>query len=59
MKIINLLTNNIFDLPKDDAENLLLASPDIFAKITKNNKIVKNKNFVNTETSVIKQIIED
>ena len=58
MKIINLITKNIFDLPKKDAENLLSSSPDIFAKVTKNKKVIKNK-CDNTESSVLKQILEE
>ncbi|MCR5265112.1 MAG: hypothetical protein K6E29_00785 [Cyanobacteria bacterium RUI128] len=59
MKIINLKTGVIFDLPKQDVEALLKASPDIFAKVTKNKKIIKpNKKNVN-ENSLLSQILED
>lgn len=44
MKILNLKTNNIFNLPKDEATKLLEEYPNDFSKGTRrktnNNKIV-------------------
>lgn len=58
MRIINVLTNNIFDLPKEDAMHLLSASPDIFAKVSKSNKIIKNKKSCSDE-SVLSRILDE
>lgn len=58
MKIINLTTNNVFDLPKADAEELIKNSPDTFARITKSKKIIKPKQIETTENNVLKQILE-
>lgn len=58
MRIINVLTNNVFDLPKDDALHLLSASPDIFAKVSKNNKVIKNKKSCPDE-SVLSKILDE
>ena len=59
MKIINLKTGIVFDLPKQDVETLLKASPDLFAKVTKNKKIIKPKQKVINDNSVLSQILED
>lgn len=59
MKIINLKTGVVFDLPKQDVEALLKASPDIFAKVTKNKKIIKTKQKNMNENSVLSQILEE
>ena len=58
MKIINLNTNNVFDLPKSEAEELLKTSPDIFAKITKNKKIIKPKKVNCDKNDVLNQILD-
>ena len=58
MKIINLLTNIIFDLPKSDAEQLLSVSPNMFAKLGKNNKIIKQKNNESDTDTVLGKILE-
>lgn len=57
MKIINLLTSVIFDLPDSDAEQLLKVSSDMFAKLGKNNKVIKNKNVV-CDDSVLSKILD-
>ena len=59
MKIMNIVTKNVFDLPRKDAEALLESAPEVFAKVTKNKKIIKNKSKVMTENSVLKQILEE
>lgn len=59
MKIINVLTNNIFDLPEADAKQLLTVSPDIFAKISKNNRVIKNKKTVVPDDSVLGKILDE
>jgi hypothetical protein len=59
MKIINLVTNIVFDLPKKDAEQLLESSPDTFSKVTKNKKNIKNKSNNTTDNSVLNQILEE
>ena len=38
MKILNLKTNNIFNLPKDEANKLLAEYPNDFSKGTKKKK---------------------
>ena len=58
MKIINVLTNNVFDLPKADAEQLLKVSPDIFARISKNNRVIKNKKTA-PDDSVLGKILDE
>jgi len=45
MKILNLRTNNIFNLPKDEAKKLLEEYPNDFSKGTKRkmkNKVLEN-----------------
>ncbi|GEM_PF-6299880 len=59
MKIINLITKNIFDLPKSEAEELLQKSSDVFAKITKNKKILKLKHSNLNDDSVLKHILDE
>lgn len=59
MKIINMKTKIIFDLPKEDAEQLLSSSPNIFAKVSKNNKIIKPKIPPVSEESVLSKILDD
>ena len=59
MKIINLKTGVVFDLPKNDVESLLNTSPDLFAKITKNKKIIKTNKNNYSEDSVLKQILDE
>jgi len=59
MRIINLNTNNIFDLPKSEAEDLLETSPDIFAKVTKNKRIIKPKKVCSDDNNVLKKISDD
>lgn len=58
MKIINLKTNIIFNLPDSDAKQLLNVAPDTFAKIGKNNKIIKSNIQQNSE-SVLSKILDD
>lgn len=58
MKIINLLTNVVFDLPKQDAEQLLAVSPELFAKITKNNKVVKKKKNISDGDTILNKILD-
>ena len=57
MKIINLNTNIIFDLPKTDAEQLLKVAPEIFAKVTKNKKIIKNN--ISQDNSILGKILDE
>ena len=59
MKIINLDTNVVFDLPKSDAEQLLKNSPDCFARVSKNKKIIKNKNNILSDGSVLSRILDE
>jgi len=59
MKIINLKTNNIFDLPKSEAEDLLTNLPETFAKVTKNKRIIKPKKVYSDENDILKQITDD
>ncbi len=59
MKIINLNTNVIFDLPKSDAEQLLKVAPEIFAKVSKNKKIIKCKKDILSEDSVLSKILDE
>ena len=59
MKIINVVTNNIFDLPKKDAEHLLASSPDIFEKVSKNKKVVNKDVGKKTENSVLRKILDE
>ena len=59
MKIINLKTNNMFDLPQNEAEKLLDESPDDFAKISKNKKIIRNKSNKTVPESVLSQILDE
>lgn len=40
MKIRNKMTNNVFNLPKEEVEILLETNPELYEKITK--KIKKN-----------------
>lgn len=56
---MNLLTGIVFDLPKPDVEALLKTSPNTFAKVTKNKKIVKTKQNVQRDSSVLGQILEE
>ena len=49
----------MFDLPKNDVESLLNTSPDLFAKITKNKKIIKTNKNNYSEDSVLKQILDE
>jgi len=59
MKIINMLTGIVFELSDSDAESLLSASPDLFAKVGKNNKIVKSNKKHDTEGSVLSKILDE
>lgn len=59
MKIINIKTGVVFDLPKNDVEALLTASPDLFAKISKNKKIIKTQKQVYDEDSILNQILDE
>lgn len=56
---MNLLTGIVFDLPKSDVETLLKTSPNTFAKVTKNKKIVKQKKNIQNDNSVLGQILEE
>ena len=58
MKIINLTTNIVFDLPQSDAEQLIKASPNTFAKLGKNNKIIKPKTQNLSDDSILSKILE-
>ena len=53
MKIINLNTNVVFDLPDSEAESLIKNSPDLFAYIGKNNNIILNNHFGPSFNSVL------
>lgn len=59
MKIINLVTNNIFDLPKTEALFLLEDNPTLFAKVSKNMKIIKNNKSSVSENSVLSKILDE
>ncbi len=61
MKILNLKTNNIFNLPKNEAERLLKENPEDFSKSTKAKKLNKEsivlQNTVDKD-SILPQILE-
>lgn len=57
MKIINLLTGIIFDLPSDEANTLVSNSPKLFALIDDNENIIKNETTVDTD-SVLSKILD-
>jgi hypothetical protein len=57
MKIINLLTGVIFDLPSDKADALLSDSPKLFALIDDNENIIKNETHADTD-SVLSKILD-
>ena len=59
MKIINLNTQNIFELPEKDAMELLESSPNLFAKVTKNKRIIKNKKVTNSQNTVLNTILDE
>jgi len=59
MKIINVITNNIFDLPKENAKQLIEASPDVFARVSKNKKVLKKGNGTKTDDTVLKKILDE
>lgn len=56
MKIFNLKTKHIFDLPKEEAKLLLETCPNEFVKGTKPRKIEVIEKF--DETSIVSKIIE-
>lgn len=56
MKIFNLKTKHVFDLPKEEATLLLETCPNEFVKGTKPKKIEVIENF--DETSIVSKIIE-
>lgn len=64
MKILNLKTNNIFDLPKDEAKKLLEECPEDFAKangrLKQKLQTPKNDNSLkkDDEDTILSQIIE-
>lgn len=57
MKVINLITNIVFDLPKEDVEQLIKVSPDTFAKLSKNKKVIKNKKDLSTGNALLDKIL--
>ena len=59
MKIINLVTKNIFDLPPKEAKKLLDSSPDIFARVSKNNKVLKISAKSVSDNTVLNKISDD
>ena len=59
MKIVNLVTMNIFDLPDKEAENMIESAQDIFAKVTKNNKVLKKKKQSESKNTVLNKILDD
>lgn len=59
MKIINLITNNVFSLPKIDAEKLLRDFPDDFAKYGKSKKQIKESSSKKNNSSVLNQILDE
>lgn len=59
MKIINLVTKNIFDLPPKEAKRVLESSPDIFAKVSKNNKVLKQSAKSVSDNTVLNKISDD
>lgn len=58
MKVINLITNNTFILPKQEAQKLINDSPNEFA-LVKNKKIIKNKTQKITTNSVLNMILDE
>lgn len=59
MKIVNLITNNVFSLPKVDAEKLLFDFPNEFAKLGKNKKVAKSCQKKQVNSSVLNEILDD
>lgn len=59
MKIINVITNNIFDLPKENANQLIESSPEVFARVSKNKKVLKKGNGTKTDDTVLKKILDE
>ena len=58
MKILNLKTNKIFDLPKDEASRLLKEFPQEFIKNSKRKKMIKSENNIINEDSILLRILE-
>lgn len=58
MKIINLITNNTFNLPKKEAQKLIDDFPSEFA-LVKNKKIIKKVTHQDTSNSVLKMILDE
>lgn len=61
MKILNLKTNNIFNLPNDEAKKLLEEYPNEFSKNTKPKKLKKESVELHEsidKDSILSQIIE-
>ena len=63
MKILNLKTNNIFNLPKEEAKKLLEEFPDDFIKSNgklkqKKSNLKTNSKNINDENSILSKIIE-
>ena len=59
MKIINLITNNVFSLPKEDAEKLLFDFPNEFAKLGRNKKTTKSRVKKQEISSVLNEILDE
>jgi len=59
MKIINLITNNIFDIPAKEAEKILNDAPNEFAKLSKNKKITKKNSVKEKADTFILQILDE
>ena len=59
MKVINLITNIVFDLPKEDVEQLVKVSPDTFAKLSKNKKVIKNKKDLSGGNTLLDKILDE
>lgn len=58
MKILNLKTNKIFDLPKDEANRLLKEFPQEFIKNSKRKMMIKSENNIMDEESILLRILE-
>ena len=58
MKILNLKTNKISDLPKDESNRLLKEFPQEFIKNSKRKKMIKSENNIIDEDSILLRILE-
>ena len=58
MKIINLSTNIVFDLPKSQADALLISEPDLFAKFSNKKKQIVIPKKTDSDDCILNKILE-